>query len=142
MPVRRPSFLVVPLSILAMILISTAVATAGLGRCCPKCQCPDGCRYEEVITHVCRPTEVKTPIKKIVYECKEVPYCRHATSTCSCCKECESCARYKKVLVKKEIICGEKCEIKCVPEEVRRIVAVPCHKCGYCEEGNCTEGVK
>lgn len=68
-------------------------------------------------------TETK-PIKKWVYECKLVPYCLHrpskpfATQDSGCCPACEDCPRFKRVLIKREIVVGEKCETKCVPEEV------------------------
>ena len=62
-------------------------------------------------------------IKKTVYEVREVPYCLKKLPplfsfhkhSCDDCAECE-CVRYKKVLVKREIVCGEICTTKCVPE--------------------------
>lgn len=68
-------------------------------------------------------TETK-PIKKVVYDCKEVPYCPHCCpkpfkmDENGCCPICKDRPRFKRVLKKREIIIGEKCETKCVPEEV------------------------
>jgi hypothetical protein len=78
--------------------------------------------------------EVKQ-IKKTVYEVREVPYCQKKLPPlwsllfhgpcdgCDTCAECE-CPRYRKVLVKKEVICGEICTSKCVVQE--HIHSVPC----------------
>ena len=97
------------------------------------CQCQD-CRPPAI----CKMVEVKTPIKKIVYECKEVPYCLPKPHHGCCCPECEACVRYKKVLIKKEIVVGEKCEYKCVPE------ILPCGNGGPCNcqygQGPCADG--
>ena len=126
------------LTAVGLSLLGSVFANEMLTRPCPHCACAEGCRYEEVVTNVCKMVEVKTPIKKTVYECKQVPYCKHALPKLGegcCCKECEACARYKTVLIKKEITCGEKCETKCVVEEVKRIVPVPCHRCGHCGNG-------
>jgi hypothetical protein len=61
-------------------------------------------------------------IKKTVYEVREVPYCLKKLPPlfsfhkhCDDCAEC-GCVRYKKVLVKKEIVCDEICTTKCVPQ--------------------------
>ena len=113
---------------LSLLAFVKTTAAAEMMRACPHCNCPDGC-CDEVISHVCKMIEVKVPIKKIVYECKEIPYCEHMPPRlhdCGCCPQCKSCPKYKRVLIKKEIICGEKCETKCVVEEIR----TPCRHCG------------
>lgn len=89
---------------------------------------------ETCVVHGCRLVSEVKPIKKTVYEVQEVPYClkklpplwtllrqRGCPGTC---EECE-CPRYRKVLVKKEIVCGEVCTTKCVVEEHRQ----PCAAC-------------
>lgn len=96
---------------------------------CPHCQAQDGPGCKEWVEHRCRMVEVKVPIKKTVYECKEVPYCKHQPPGLGhhgCCRECEACPRYKKVLIKREIVCGEKCQVKCIVEEI-------VHKSTCCE---------
>lgn len=115
---------------LVPVLLGSVVALAGGGHApCPHCQSTDGVLYKDVVEHRCKMVEDKKPIKKTVYECKEVPYCQHKAPKLfgsECCAECEGCARYKKVLVKKEVTCGEKCTTKCVIEEIVR--KVPCCK--------------
>jgi hypothetical protein len=105
---------------------------------CPQCGCQEQIVYKDCITHRCRLVPDNRPIKKTVYEVKEVPFCLpklpsfcslfHHKGCCdSCgCVECE-CPRYKKVLVKKEIVCGEICGYKCEVEEV--VTRVPCRQC-------------
>lgn len=50
----------------------------------------------------------------------------HHRDCCDECVECD-CPRYKKVLLKKEIVCDEICTTKCVVEEF--IERVPCRVC-------------
>lgn len=125
-----------PLPSLAwMLLCVFALATtAGLAlAACPHCQSQAGCCEKDLVEHRCVMKVVKTPIKKVVYECKEVPYCVHAVSKhgdCNKCAACEACPLYKTVLIKKEIVVGEKCETKCVVEEVVR-KAVCCQHCQH-----------
>lgn len=100
---------------------------------CPNCG--QGCCYREVTTYRCKLVPDVKPIKKTVYECKEVPYCQHRVphfghDDC-CCPECEACPRYKTVLIKKEITCGEKHGTKCVVEAVVRRVPAACCRCGH-----------
>ena len=105
---------------------------------CGKCGAPAECCYQEMVVQRCKMVPDNKPIKKTVYEVKEVPYCLHKLShchDCDCCPECQACPRYKKVLVKKEITCGEKCGTKCVVEDCVEVVAVPCTRCGHC--GHC-----
>jgi hypothetical protein len=84
---------------------------------------PEQVPCQDCLTHRCVLVPETKPIKKIVYEVHEVPYClkklpplfsfhKHG---CDECAECD-CVRYKKVLVKKEVVCGEICTTKCVPE--------------------------
>jgi len=95
-------------------------------------QVPPAC---ECVEHSCKLVPEVKQIKKTVYEVQEVPYCVkklpplcslfHAHNCeCETCAECQ-CPRYKKVLVKKEIVCKEICTTKCVVEEHR----VPCQPC-------------
>jgi len=100
---------------------------------CPHCSARDGVCFREVVTHRCRLVEEKKPIKKTVYECREVPYCDQKLPrflACEGCPECKDCVKYKKVLVKKEIICGETTHWKCIVEQV--VHKVPC--CNRCQE--------
>jgi hypothetical protein len=86
----------------------------------------------ECVTHCCKLVPDVKQIKKTVYDVQEVPYClkklpplctlfHHRGCECELCAECQ-CPRYKKVLVKKEVVCKEICTTKCVVEEHR----VPC----------------
>ena len=113
----------------------SASLSAGEGRCgCHHCNAPDGCCWQEVVTHRCVIVPERKPIKKTVYECKEVPYCEHALPKfghCDCCPSCQACPKYKKVLVKKEVVIGEICTTKCVVEEVVEMVLGPCCHCGH-----------
>ena len=78
---------------------------------------------QDCVSHRCVLVPETKPIKKIVYEVHEVPYCLKKLPPlfsfhkrgCDECAECD-CVRYKKVLVKKEVVCGEICTAKCVPE--------------------------
>ena len=125
---------------------------------CPNCQVVEEIVYQDVVSHVCKLHPDKKQKKKTVYECKEVPYCVHKLTCplkhdtcCEQCKECECCARYKKVLIKKEIVECEICTTKCVPEPVVQRVPVkvcrviPCAKCAAaagCANGvTCTQGM-
>jgi|GEM_PF-3003152 len=124
---------------------------------CQHCQVVEEIVYQDVVSHVCRLHPDKKQIKKTVYDCKEVPYCVHKLTCplnhdhcCEQCKECECCARYKKVLIKREIIVSEECTTKCVPEPVVRRVpvkvcrVVPCARCAAagCANGiPCTQGM-
>ena len=68
---------------------------------------------------ICQQVVEHKPIKKTVYSCQPVPYCLSACPNPlqrgqTCCHECEICPRYKRVLLKKEIVVGETCETKCV----------------------------
>ena len=101
---------------------------------CPHCQ--GQIVYHDVVSHRCKLVPDKKQIKKTVYEVKEVPFCLHKLPPlCShlhrgdCCDECAECdcPRYKKVLLKKEIVCEEICITKCVVEEF--VERVPCRVC-------------
>jgi hypothetical protein len=81
---------------------------------------------DECVTHCCKLVPEVKQIKKTVYEVHEVPYClkklppllsllHHRGCDCEMCAECQ-CPRYKKVLVKKEVVCKEICTTKCVVE--------------------------
>ena len=129
--------------------IDTAVQPASATTTCPRCSCclPEEIVYKDVITHRCRLVPDKKQIKKTVYDCKEVPFClhklpplfsHHGKDCCDiCCEPCAECdcPRYKKVLLKKEIVCEEICGTKCVVEEV--VERVPCRVCRPCPK--CTQ---
>lgn len=96
----------------------------------PACAC---------VEHSCKLVPETKQIKKTVYEVQEMPYClkklppicslfHHHGCDCEMCAECQ-CPRYKKVLVKKEIVCKEICTSKCVVEE-HRVPCQPCNTCG------------
>jgi hypothetical protein len=98
---------------------------------CQNCQVVEETVYQDVITHRCRLHPDKKQKKETVYSVKEVPFCLHKLTCslkhdtcCDKCKECECCARYKKVLVKKEVVVCEECTTKCVPEAI--VTRVPC----------------
>ena len=100
---------------------------------CPHCRAREGVCYLEVVTHRCRLVEEKKPIKKTVYECREVPYCEQKLPRFLAgegCPECRECVKYKKVLVKKEVVCGATSRWKCIVEQV--VHKVPC--CNRCQE--------
>jgi hypothetical protein len=97
------------------------------------CHCPmvEVCEWQDVVCHRCKIVTEKKPIKKTVYDCKEVPYCLTKLPKCGHCGQCDDCreckdVRYKRVLIKKEITCGETCVTKCIPEEFveRKLVKV------------------
>jgi hypothetical protein len=78
---------------------------------------------QDCVSHHCVLVPETKQIKKTVYEVQEVPYClkklpplfsfhKHG---CEECAECD-CVRYKKVLVKKEVVCCEIPTMKCVPQ--------------------------
>ncbi|HUE70553.1 MAG TPA: hypothetical protein VMP01_06655 [Pirellulaceae bacterium] len=65
----------------------------------------------------CKLITEQRPIKKTVYECREVPFCLHVLPKfghCESCPEC-GCVRFKRVLVKKEVIVGYECVTRCIP---------------------------
>ena len=115
-----------------------------LGRHCDggsRCRCPlvEEMEWQDVVCHRCKIVEEKKPIKKTVYDVKEVPYCLTKLPKgghCGHCDDCRECkdVRYKRVLIKKEITCGETCTIKCVPEEFieRKLVKV-CRPACQCQ---------
>jgi len=125
--------------LLSIVAIGSAIAATCLtaaelfphhGRC-QNCQVIEETVYQDVITHVCKLHPDKKQTKKTVYSVKEVPFCLHKLTCplkhdtcCEQCKECECVARYKKVLMKREIVVCEECTTKCVPEEV--VTRVPC----------------
>ncbi len=109
---------------------------------CSKCQVVEEIVYQDVVVQRCKIVPDNKPIKKTVYEIKEVPVCQKKLPCfghCDDCPECECCARTKRVLIKKEIVCGEKEGTKCVTEDVIERVPVrvqrviPCQSC----QSNC-----
>jgi hypothetical protein len=81
-------------------------------------QAPAKDSWPECVDYTCKLVPEQKPIKKTVYECREVPFCLHELPRfghCDSCPQC-GCVRFKKVLVKKEIIVGYECATKCVPE--------------------------
>jgi hypothetical protein len=85
--------------------------------------CRDGrCRCGSCGAEHCRVVpDIKTT-KKWIYCTKLVPYCRkkcpnplHCKSDCcDTCPQCESCVRYKRVLMKREVVMTKR-GYKCVP---------------------------
>ena len=86
------------------------------------------------VTHSCQLVPEVKQVKKTVYEVREEPYCLKKLPPilgllhrrCDCCGSCDvcQCVRYRKVLVKKEIVCQEICTSKCVVQE--HVQCVPC----------------
>src|SRR5688500_14862756 len=69
--------------------------------------------------YACTIVDERSPIKKAAYERPEVAFCLHRLPKfghCDCCPQCQECPRYKRVLIKKEIIVGYECVTKCIPE--------------------------
>lgn len=128
-----------------------AVKPASAALPCPHCKgCPhDEIVYQDVVCHRCVMKPDKKEIKKTVYDCKEVPFCLHKMPSLfshlhkkdccdDCCDECRECdcPRYKKVLLKKEVVCKEICTTKCVIEEyVERVPVRVCRACPHCSQG-------
>ncbi len=99
---------------------------------CPQCGRQDTCCYQDVVTYRCKIVPDNKPIKKTVYECKQVPYCDHQLPKFGhgdCCPQCQTCPKYKHVLIKKDVVCGETCGTKCVVEQVVERVPTTCHRC-------------
>jgi len=130
-------------------LVLTVVQSTAIGQNVAPVQvgppCPEPVCYHDVICHRCVQVPDKREIKKTVYEVHEVPFCLpklpplhsllHHNCCCDQCVECQ-CPRYKKVLVKKEIVCGEICGTKCVIEEfVERVPCKACAPCPQCDGG-------
>ena len=104
---------------------------------------PAPCGYKDCVTYSCKLVPETKQIKKTVYEVQEVPFClkklpplcsllhHHGCDECEVCPECQ-CPRYKKVLVKKEVVCKEICGTKCVIEEHHH--RVPCCVCEPCQQ--------
>ncbi len=117
----------------SLLCATTAFAASPEQAPCPHCQ--GQIVYRDVISHRCKLVPDKKQIKKTVYEVKEVPFCLHKLpplhslhhgDCAGDCAECD-CPRYKKVLLKKEIVCEEICTTKCVVEEF--VERVPCRVC-------------
>src|SRR5438046_2447173 len=93
--------------------------------------------YQDCVTHSCKLVPETKQIKKTVYEVKDEPFClkklpplwallHHHGCDCEICADCQ-CPRYRKVLIKKEIVCKEICTSKCVVQE--HVERVPCKVC-------------
>ncbi len=124
--------------------LSAAEMLGGKHCQCPHCQVVEEIVYQDVVSHRCKQVPDVKKTKKTVYECKEIPYCVHKLTCplkhdtcCEKCKECECCARYKKVLIKKEIVVCEECTTKCVPEAV--VTRVPCKVLRVVPCANCAQ---
>jgi len=118
--------------VLAMVLIANVHLIAA------DAPSPQPAPCDSCVEHCCKLVPEVKQIKKTVYEVQCVPYClkklpplcslfHHHGCDCEMCAECQ-CPRYKKVLVKKEVVCKEICTSKCVVEEHR----VPCQPCQSC----------
>lgn len=124
-------------SVLAIVLALVNIARGDSGG--PVYSEPQATGYYDCITHSCQLVPEVKQIKKVVYEVQEVPYClkklpplgsllHHRGCDCEACAECQ-CVRYRKVLVKKEIVCQEICTTKCVPQQhVERVQCAPACK--------------
>lgn len=91
-----------------------------------------GCQNGDCCLGCQRVFESKT-LKKTVYRCQLVPFCLPGCKSplqCgqTCCESCEARPRWKRVLLKKEIVVGHTCESKC---------EVMCHTHGGAVGGNC-----
>ena len=125
---------------LAAILLAACWMNAATAADAPPMQAPQQAPigYQDCVTHSCKLVPETKQIKKTVYEVQEVPFCvkklpplwslfcHHGCDECEVCPDCQ-CPRYKKVLVKKEIVCKEICTSKCVVEE--HVCRVPCQSC-------------
>lgn len=121
------------------VLLALLFSLSGIARAAsPPYVMPQQAPQCECVEHCCKLVPEVKQIKKTVYEVQEVPYClkklppicslfHHHGCDCEMCAECQ-CPRYKKVLVKKEIVCKEICTSKCVIEEHK----VPCQPCDAC----------
>ena len=83
---------------------------------------PSQAPCQDCIPHHCVLVPETKQVKKTVYEVHEVPYCLKKLPPlfsfhkhCDDCAECD-CVRYKRVLMKREIVRGEICTTKCVPQ--------------------------
>ncbi|MBS0267129.1 MAG: hypothetical protein JSS02_34705, partial [Planctomycetes bacterium] len=128
-----------------LMVIASLLAVAGLQLrsvaaeppAVPAANCPDDCAddglacQDEAYGAYCKlAPEVKT-VKRWVYSCKLVPYCRpncpnplQRWGENEKCTVCECCPRYKRVLIKREVI-EKKETLKCVVEEVKSPAALP-----------------
>lgn len=100
---------------------------------CQRCAAPDGCCYYQVTKYRCVLVPDTKQIKKTVYECRDVPYCEHRLPKFGhyeCCPECAACPKFKKVMVKREVVVAEVCGTKCVVEAYCEQVPGPCRHCG------------
>lgn len=95
--------------------LTILVAIAGLIIGGPASAQPPGSDQECKIP-ICCPKIVEKDVKKIVYGCKLVPYCQPSGCCLKCCPTCNPCPRYRKVLLKKEIVVCKRCDPQCVIE--------------------------
>lgn len=121
---RRCSRLLVIVGAMAMLGTTLAFQAGadGLSGNAP-CACESGhCQCEYCgADHCCLVPETRTT-KKWVYSTKLVPYCltkcrnplHGGHEGCDSCPKCESCVRYKRVLVKREVVTTKQI-YKCVP---------------------------
>jgi hypothetical protein len=125
----------VPCFSLWIILLPTVIARAAApiaDQPCP--HCAGQVVWRDVVRHECKLVPETKQIKTTVYEVQEVPFCLHKLpplwgrhgDCCDACREC-GCVRYRKVLLKKEVVCDEICTTKCVVEEF--VERVPCREC-------------
>ncbi len=99
-------------------LLGTFVLRANDTFAPPPVQAPAKDHWLGCEDYTCQLVSEQKPIKKTVYECREVPFCLHELPKfghCECCPEC-GCVRFKRVLVKKEIVVGYECVTRCVPQ--------------------------
>ncbi|MEX2173715.1 MAG: hypothetical protein WD872_05090 [Pirellulaceae bacterium] len=118
------------IAVLLALAAPVAAAEPASDHSCPRCA--GQIVYRDVVSHRCKLVPETKQIKQAVYEVKEVPFCLHKLPPLlgrhhDCCDECRACGcvRYKKVLVKREIVCDEICTSKCVVEAFSRARPLP-----------------
>src|SRR5262245_6055940 len=106
-------------ALIGLIALASGGGLVSADESAPACP-PAPCRYKDCVTYSCKLVPEVKQIKKTVYEVQEVPFCvkklpplcslfcHHGCDDCEVCPECQ-CPRYKKVLVKKEVVCKEIC---------------------------------
>src|SRR5687767_15127282 len=94
-------------------LVLMTIATARAGAPCGHCHSGHRCACESCESYECVKQPDHKTIKKVVYDVKCVPVCEHRPSKflhCDCCPVCQ--LKFKKVLVKREVVVCEICTTK------------------------------
>lgn len=101
--------------------IGSLAADTGCGDAGPGCHC-DQCGSEVCDCDECVVVPDTKTTKKWIYSTKLVPFCVKSCPNpfkcrqdgCESCTECESCVRYKRVLIKREVVTKTE-GFKCIP---------------------------